>query len=153
MIQPDVLAEAAELSVIDHTQKNLAIGAAIPVVGSDTGMRASEEPWCAARVHPVDRLRHQDAERAVKERGFNPLAAPLRADLRGMPPVCVLLAELDVLRSEGEALVRKLRAAGVDTETRTFSGVVHGFLRATESVTKARDAVAAAGAWMKRVGV
>lgn len=84
---------------------------------------------------------------------FNPLASPLRADLRGMPPVCVLLAELDVLRSEGEALVRKLREAGVDTETRTFAGVVHGFLRATETVTKARDAVMAAGAWMKRVGV
>lgn len=82
---------------------------------------------------------------------FNPLAAPLRADLRGMPPVCVLLAELDVLRSEGEALVGKLREAGVDVETRTFTGVVHGFLRATGSVSKARDAVAAAGAWMRRV--
>lgn len=83
---------------------------------------------------------------------FNPLAAPLRADLRGMPPVCVLLAELDVLRSEGEALVTKLRAAGVDVETRTFAGVVHGFLRATATVTKAREAVAAAGTWMRRVG-
>jgi len=46
----------------------------------------------------------------------------------------------------------KLREAGVDVETRTFSGVVHGFLRATGSVTKAREAVAAAGEWMKRVG-
>lgn len=82
---------------------------------------------------------------------FNPLAAPLRADLRGMPPVCVLLAELDVLRSEGQALVARLRAAGVDVETQTFAGVVHGFLRATQSVTKARDAVAAAGVWMRRV--
>ena len=94
--------------------------------------------WSVYAAHEADRL--------------NPLAAPLRADLRGMPPVCVLLAELDVLRSEGEALVEKLRASGVDVETRTFQGVVHGFLRATESVTKARDAVATAGAWMKRVG-
>jgi acetyl esterase len=82
---------------------------------------------------------------------FNPLAAPLRANLRGLPPVCVLLAELDVLRAEGEALVARLREAGVDVETQTFQGVVHGFLRATESVTKARDAVAAAGAWMRRI--
>lgn len=63
----------------------------------------------------------------------------------------MLLAELDVLRSEGEALVTKLRAAGVPTETQTFAGVVHGFLRATATVSKAREAVAAAGAWMKRV--
>ncbi len=94
--------------------------------------------WDVYVAHDADRL--------------NPLAAPLRADLRGLPPVCVLLAELDVLRSEGEALVEKLRAAGNPVETRTFTGVVHGFLRATGDVQKARDAVAAAGAWMRRVG-
>ena len=94
--------------------------------------------WDVYVTHDADRL--------------NPLAAPLRADLSGLPPVLVLLAELDVLRSEGEALVEKLRAAGNKVETHTFSGVVHGFLRATEYVGKARDAVAAAGAWMRRVG-
>ncbi len=94
--------------------------------------------WDVYVAHDADRL--------------NPLAAPLRADLRGLPPVCVLLAELDVLRSEGEVLVEKLRTAGNPVETRTFTGVVHGFLRATGDVQKARDAVAAAGAWMRRVG-
>lgn len=93
--------------------------------------------WNVYVPHDIDRL--------------HPLAAPLRADLTGLPPVLVLLAELDVLRSEGEALVTKLRASGVDVETETFAGVVHGFLRATGSVQKARDAVAMAGAWMKRV--
>ena len=48
--------------------------------------------------------------------------------------------------------MEKLRAAGNPVETRTFTGVVHGFLRATGDVQKARDAVAAAGAWMRRVG-
>jgi acetyl esterase len=81
----------------------------------------------------------------------HPWAAPLRADLAGLPPVLVHLAELDVLRSEGEALVAKLRAAGVAVETRSFPGVVHGFLRAMESVSKARDAVAQAGAWLRQV--
>ena len=94
--------------------------------------------WDVYVAHDADRL--------------NPLAAPLRADLSGLPPVMVLLAELDVLRSEGEALVARLRAAGNPVETRTFNGVVHGFLRATSAVQKARDAVAAAGDWMKRIG-
>jgi acetyl esterase len=95
--------------------------------------------WSVYVPHEIDRL--------------HPLAAPLRADLAGLPPVMVLLAELDVLRSEGEALVAKLRAAGVPVETETFAGTVHGFLRATGTVQKARDAVATAGSWMKRIGV
>jgi acetyl esterase len=94
--------------------------------------------WSVYVPHEIDRL--------------HPLAAPLRADLAGLPPVIVLLAELDVLRSEGEALVAKLRAAGVHVETKTFTGTVHGFLRATGSVQKARDAVAMAGDWMHRLG-
>jgi acetyl esterase len=93
--------------------------------------------WSVYVPHDIDRL--------------HPLAAPLRADLTGLPPVMVLLAELDVLRSEGEALVAKLRASGVAVETETFAGTVHGFLRATGAVRKARDAVAMAGAWMTRV--
>lgn len=93
--------------------------------------------WDVYVPHEIDRL--------------HPLAAPLRADLTGLPPVMVLLAELDVLRSEGEALVEKLRRQGVPVETHTFMGVVHGFLRATGTVQKARDAVAMAGDWMRRV--
>jgi acetyl esterase len=93
--------------------------------------------WSVYVPHEIDRL--------------HPLAAPLRADLAGLPPVMVLLAELDVLRSEGEALVAKLRTADVAVETETFAGTVHGFLRATGSVQKARDAVALAGAWVKRI--
>lgn len=81
---------------------------------------------------------------------FHPLAAPLRADLRGLPPVLVPLAELDVLCSEGEALVARLRGAGVEAEMEIFPGTLHGFLRATGSVQKARDAVALAGEWLRR---
>lgn len=82
----------------------------------------------------------------------HPWAAPLRANLTGLPPTLVLLAELDVLRSEGEALAAKLRAAGVPVELETYAGLVHGFMRATANVGKARAAMARAGAWMRGLG-
>ncbi len=82
---------------------------------------------------------------------LNPLASPLRAELRGLPPVLVHLAELDVLRHEGEQLVTRLRAAGVPVEAETFAGVIHGFIRATGRVAVARDAVEKAGRWLSQL--
>ena len=81
----------------------------------------------------------------------HPLAAVGRASLHGLPPVLVHLAELDVLRSEGEALVAKLRASGVTVESETFSGLVHGFVRATGDVSRAREAMSKAVGFIKRV--
>ena len=81
----------------------------------------------------------------------HPLAAVLRADPRGLPPVLVHLAELDVLRSEGEALVQKLREAGVSVEAETFTGLLHGFVRATGFISKARDAMSKTVAFIRRV--
>lgn len=93
--------------------------------------------WGVYAGHEADRL--------------NPLAAPLRARLEGLPPVLVFLAELDPLRSEGEDLAARLRDAGVPTEFAVFPGTIHGFIRATERVAKARDAVARGGAWLRGV--
>jgi acetyl esterase len=81
----------------------------------------------------------------------HPLAAPLRARLAGLPPVLVHQAELDVLRSEGEALVAELKGAGVPVEHEVFPGMIHGFLRYTGAVSRAREAVAKGGAWLRRI--
>lgn len=78
----------------------------------------------------------------------NPLAAPLLANLTGMPPTLVQVAGLDVLRDEGEALAEKLEAAGVETTLEVIPGVIHGFLRATGRVAKARDTVASGSRWL-----
>ena len=93
--------------------------------------------WSAYVPHDADRL--------------HPVAAPLRADLTGLPPTRLQIAAHDVLRSECEALDRKLREAGVLTETSLYPGTVHGFVRCTDSVQKARDAMTATTAWLRGI--
>jgi acetyl esterase len=82
---------------------------------------------------------------------LNPLAAPLRADLRGLPPVLLHIAELDVLAAENHAMAARLKDASVPLEFKTFPGTAHGFLRAMNHVGAAREGAGLGGAWLKRV--
>lgn len=56
---------------------------------------------------------------------INPLAAPLLADLRGLPPLFVTAAECDPLHDDTAMLVEKLKAAGATYEFRLWAGTVH----------------------------
>ena len=62
------------------------------------------------------------------------------ANLAGLPPTTIVLAEIDPLRSEGEALTDKLRAAGVPVEQRTFPSVTHEFFGMGGAVAQAKMA-------------
>ena len=64
----------------------------------------------------------------TEEGKINPLAWPYHAspaDLEGLPPHVITVAELDMLRDEGIAYARKLRHAGVDVVCTTNIGAVH----------------------------
>lgn len=56
----------------------------------------------------------------------HPYVSPLRADLGGLPPTIVTVAELDPLRDQGLAFAARLQAAGVPTTVLTAGGHIHG---------------------------
>lgn len=96
---------------------------------------AMQAYWDLYLRDPVDRL--------------NPLASPLRGNLAGLPPTLIQLAELDVLRSDGERMAEAMRRAGVEVTLETYEGVLHGFMRLSQAVGKTRAALASAGAWLR----
>lgn len=67
------------------------------------------------------------------------------ADVAGLPPVTIINARLDPLRSDGAKLESALRDAGVPVERRDYEGVAHEFFGAAAVLQKARDAMAYAG--------
>ncbi|WAJ28915.1 alpha/beta hydrolase [Antarcticirhabdus aurantiaca] len=72
-----------------------------------------------------------------------------RDDLEGLPPATVINAQIDPLRSEGEAYAEHLREAGVDVEQRTFEGVAHEFFGMGAVVPEAKEAVTLASDRLK----
>jgi acetyl esterase/lipase len=55
----------------------------------------------------------------------DPRAAPLRGNLAGLPPACILTADFDPLRDEGVAYARALEAAGVPVRLARARGHTH----------------------------
>jgi acetyl esterase/lipase len=57
-----------------------------------------------------------------------PYAAPMRlADLSGLPPCYILVADLDPMRDEGIAFAERLRIANVSCELKVIPRAFHGF--------------------------
>lgn len=57
----------------------------------------------------------------------DPAASPLRADLRGLPPIRVHVGEDEVLLDDSVQFVDRALAAGIDAQLHIWEGMVHGF--------------------------
>ena len=73
----------------------------------------------------------------------------VRANLRGLPPVTIVNAEIDPLLSDGINLTAALRRAGVPVQQRTFRGVTHEFFGMAAVVAGAAEANAYANARLR----
>ena len=72
-----------------------------------------------------------------------------RDDLADLPSATVITAEIDPLRSEGQAYAAKLEEAGVKVNAKTYPGVTHEFFGMAKVVPAAKEATDMAVADLK----
>lgn len=81
----------------------------------------------------------------------NVLASPLRADLAGLPPTRIVIAEQDVLRDENLALVDKMGCAGVPVACERIEAATHAFWEACLHSNVSAGSIASAGRWARTI--
>lgn len=78
----------------------------------------------------------------------HPLAVPLHADLKGLPPAFLCVPDCDVLLDENLAMEDKLRAAGNDVTAIIYKGASHSFLEAVSVADIAERAHRDTAKWL-----
>lgn len=81
--------------------------------------------------------------------GANPYVSPLRADLSGLPPALILLAEHDPLRDEGDRYAEKLVQANVPTRKLYYPHQMHAFLSQAGVIDEGRQALSQIADFLK----
>jgi acetyl esterase/lipase len=73
----------------------------------------------------------------------------ISANLQGLPPVTLINARIDPLRSDSDLLAAALKKAGIKVEHRVYDGVTHEFFGMAAVVTNPKEAQAFAGQQLK----
>jgi acetyl esterase len=80
----------------------------------------------------------------------NPHARPILADLKGLPPVHMCIAECDILADQNTELTARLKTAGVEVSSIVYLGATHSFLEAVSIADCADRAIQDASDWLAR---
>ena len=81
----------------------------------------------------------------------DPRVSPYFADLQALPPVLMIVAEFDAVRSQTPALESKLNGAGVSCRSITVAGQTHSFLILRGVMGDGEDPAVLAGEELKSV--
>ncbi|MFD4638069.1 alpha/beta hydrolase [Lentzea sp. NPDC058436] len=131
---PRLMAQLLEVPALDLTGGHL-VDTGNGMALGDAAMREVRELYLAEPGQESDEL-------------ASPLLA---ADLTGLPPALVMVAEHDELRGDGEAYARRLGEHGVKAELRCVSGHVHVSPQFTALLESARVWRGVVHEWLTRV--
>jgi len=79
----------------------------------------------------------------------DPLAAPVHADVHGLPATYLQAGAEESLVDDSRRLAKRLRDAGVDARLDEFAGQVHTFQMTAGRTGVADDAIRRAGSWLR----
>ena len=80
----------------------------------------------------------------------DPYAAPLLADLHGLPSALLAIPECDLLTEQSHAMAKRMEDAGVDVTSIVYPGATHSFLEAMSIAEVARRAIRDGADWVKQ---
>ena len=112
--------------------------------GESTETRAAEDPMLnAPGLH-----RYAGMYLAGKD-PRTPLASPLFADLRGLPPMLVHVGTAEILLDDSTRFAERARAAGVDVTLEIWPGMIHVFHAFAPGLAEAVRAIARIGDYVR----
>ena len=79
----------------------------------------------------------------------SPLAAPLHADLSGLPPILIQVGTAEVLLDDAVRIEARIREAGGSVELEPFEDLIHVFQAFAPIVPEAVEAIGKIGAFVK----
>ncbi len=80
----------------------------------------------------------------------SPLISPVYADLRGLPPLLILVGDCEVLLSDSVRLTERARQAGVDAALEVWDGMWHVWQAYAGYVPEAQQAIEQIGAFIAK---
>jgi acetyl esterase/lipase len=80
----------------------------------------------------------------------SPLAAPLHADLKGLPPLFIQVGSAEILLDDALRLAARARAAGVAVEFEEAADMIHVWHLFAPMLSEGREAIGRAGAFIRR---
>jgi len=78
-----------------------------------------------------------------------PLASPLFADLKGLPPLLIQVGTEEALQDDAIALKARAEAAGIEVSFESWGGMIHVWHIFHPILSEGRDAIARIGSYLK----
>ncbi|WP_339373155.1 alpha/beta hydrolase fold domain-containing protein, partial [Paenibacillus elgii] len=80
-----------------------------------------------------------------------PYASPIYGDLRGLPPIYVMVGESEIMLRESLTFVAQAALAGVDIRFRSWPSMFHNWLSFYSSLEEAKEGIISAGNFMNEL--
>jgi acetyl esterase/lipase len=135
------LAVATAIAARDKSmQMPVAIVSVYPIAGTDTTTASYVENAAAKPLNrPMMSWFFENYLASPADRA-DPRVNLVAAKLDGLPPMTIINAEIDPLRTDGEILAERMRAAGVSVSQKTYAGSTHEFFGMAAVVDAAKEA-------------